>query len=101
MIAADDPNGQLPPYIKATASIHGCGDDDHDPFWLLRPGESRFDSFELETVPKESYDLAVDVDIVERVLGSTAAPCRRTLSWKGRLSDAVALGRELTVAPSQ
>jgi len=90
---SSDPNG--PGVSESKGSLHGCGDDDHDAFWLLLPGERRFDSFEAKApgLPG-NYELHVDVDLVEKPLGSTTA-ARRTLSWSGRMSDAVALGESL------
>lgn len=98
---SDDP--QKPTAIEMSASIHGCGDDDHDPFWLLLPGESRFDSFEVArppggdallevgllvthfpvggSIPRESEDLGVEGNSRQgdRAWGATASP-RKTRS---------------------
>ena len=78
-----------PPFIRAWTSVHGCGDDEHDPFWLLLPGESRVDSVVVETPPTHNYDVDVSVDIDEIPLGSAKVAAHRTLEWKGRLSDAI------------
>ena len=88
-----DPQGDAA--VEANTSLHGCGDDDHDGFWLLLPGESRFDSFEIKSPPTPTATLAVEVEVIERVLGATEPSARRTMSWKGRVSDAVALGDRL------
>jgi len=93
---SSDANG--PVLSESKASLHGCGDDDHDAFWVLLPGERRFDSFEAEAPPiPGDYELHVDVDVVEKALNSPAA-VKRTLSWSGRMSDALALGERLKTA---
>ena len=56
-----DPNG--PVTGEADASIHGCGDRDHDPFWLVLPGQSRFDSFEVKGLSEPNALLQVDVEL--------------------------------------
>jgi len=43
--------------------VHGCGDDEHDPFWLLLPGQSRFDSYEVAEAGSTTAALAVDVEV--------------------------------------
>ena len=83
-----------PGFAESKASIHGCGDDDHDPFWLLLPGEHRLDSFEATAPPKGNYDLQVEVELVEQTLGSSAIT-KRTLSWSGTASEALASGESL------
>jgi hypothetical protein len=60
-----DPNG--PADVGAVVSMHGCGGD-RNPFWILLPGESRFDSYEVKPT--------------------------RTIAWKGCVTDALAAGRK-------
>ena len=70
--------------------IHGCGDADHDAFWLLLPNEYRFDSFEVKAPEHNRYDLQVDVGLIESGLNSSAAT-EHALTWSGRMSDAVSV----------
>ena len=84
-----------PGLSEAKASLHGCGDDDHDGFWLLLPGESRFDSFDMKAPSAGDHDFEVEVELVGRPAGSNAAAVKKTLSWTGRLSEAVAAGKKL------
>ena len=59
------------------------------------PGERRFDSIGAKAPPtRGSYELHVDVDLVEKPLGLTVV-AKRTLSWSGRVSDALAFGESL------
>jgi hypothetical protein len=90
---SDDP--QEDAAIHATASLHGCGDDDHDPLWLLLPGESRFDSYEVTGPSRPTSTLEVDVDVMHYPLGMPGPGQRLTLTWKGRVSEAIALGSTL------
>jgi hypothetical protein len=90
---SDDP--QAPSPGEAKASLHGCGDDDHDPFWLLLPGESRFDSYEVTEAGSLVAALAVDVDVMVHPVGALGPGKRETLSWKGRVADAIGLGAKL------
>jgi len=90
---SDDP--QAPSPGEAKASVHGCGDDDHDPFWLLLPGESRFDSYEVAKAGAPDAALEVHVDVMLHRLGTPGAGERETLSWKGRVAEATALGLKL------
>jgi hypothetical protein len=90
---SDDP--QEAPAIEEKSSLHGCGDDNHDPFWLLLPGESRFDSYEVTGPAGPNGPVKVDVDVMHRLADAPGPGDRVTLSWKGRLSDAIALGSKL------
>jgi hypothetical protein len=90
---SDDP--QEEPAIEETSSLHGCGDDDHDPFWLLLPGESRFDSYEVTGPARPASTLEVSVDAMHYPLGTPGPGQRLTLSWKGRVADAIALGSKV------
>jgi hypothetical protein len=83
-----------PVFGETKGSIHGCGDDDHDAFWLLVPGEYRFDSVEAKAPERANYDLEVEVELVERALNSAAA-VEQTITWNGRMSDAIALGESV------
>lgn len=75
--------------------MHGCSDDSHDPFWLLLPGESRFDSYEVTGPEGSKATLEVDVEVMHHATGALGPGERVTLSWKGRIADAVALGSRL------
>ena len=90
---SDDP--QAPSPAEARARLHGCGDDDHDPFWLLLPGESRFDSYEVTEAGAPTATLEVHVDVMLHPVGAPGAAERETLSWKGRVAEAIALGSKL------
>jgi hypothetical protein len=90
---SDDP--QAPSPGEAKASLHGCGDDDHDPFWLLLPGESRFDSYEITEAGAPIAALEVDVEVMHHPIDSPGPGERVTLSWNGRAADAIALGSKL------
>jgi hypothetical protein len=90
---SDDP--QEAPAIEERSSLHGCGDDSHDPFWLLLPGESRFDSYEVTGPWRPSATLEVDVDVTHYPIGAPGSDERIMLSWKGRVADAIALGEKL------
>jgi hypothetical protein len=90
---SDDP--QEKSTAEQTASLHGCGDPSHDPFWMLLPGESRFDSYEV-TGPARPYGtLEVNVEVMHYPVGATGPGDSVDLSWKGRLADAIALGSKL------
>ena len=90
---SDDP--QEAPAIEEKSSLHGCGDDNHDPFWLLLPGESRFDSYEVTGPAGPNAILEVDVDVLHHPIEAPGPGERTTLSWKGRVADAIALGSKL------
>ena len=90
---SDDP--QEAPAIEEKSSLHGCGDDSHDPFWLLLPGESRFDSYEVTGPAGPNATLEVSVDVTHYSIEASGPGERVTLSWKGRLADARALGLKL------
>lgn len=90
-----DPNG--PAGGEVHTSLHGCGDRD----WLLLPNESRLDPVEIKSPSERTARLDVDVEVVERSLGSDAVLGRHTLTWKGKVSDAVALGEKLKSNPSK
>ena len=90
---SDDP--QEPSPGEARASLHGCGDDDHDAFWLLLPGESRFDSYEVTEAGAPIAALDVRVDVMLHTVEAPGPGERVTLSWKGRVADAIALGSKL------
>jgi hypothetical protein len=90
---SDDP--QEAPAIEEKSSLHGCGDDSHDPFWLLLPGESRFDSNEVTGPAGTKATLEVSVDVVYHPIEASGPGERVTLSWKGRVADAIALGSKL------
>ena len=90
---SDDPQAHSP--VEAKPSLHGCGDDDHDPFWLLLPGESRFDSYEITKAGAPAAALEVDVDVMLHPVGAPGPGDRETLSWKGRVAEAIALGSKL------
>jgi hypothetical protein len=92
---SDDP--QAPSPGEAKASLHGCGDDDHDPFWLLLPGESRFDSYEVSKAGSPTAALEVDVDVMLHPVGALGPGKSEILSWKGRVADAIGLGAKLKV----
>ncbi len=83
-----------PPTIAAHASFHGCGDDDHDPFWLLLPGESRFDSHGVRGPADPGATLDVSVELERRQFGTSPAEPMH-LTWSGRVADAVAAGVQL------
>jgi hypothetical protein len=85
------PNLQGDAWGETNTSIHGCGDDDHDGFWALLPGESRFDSFEVKSPGSPTGTLSVDVDIEEHFEGGVLAPSRK-ISWQGLVSDALSSG---------
>jgi hypothetical protein len=87
---SDDP--QAEPAIEEKSSLHGCGDDSHDPFWLLLPGESRFDSYEVSGPAGPNATLEVGVDVMHHPVDVPGPGERATLSWKGRVADAIALG---------
>jgi hypothetical protein len=93
---SDDP--QEPSPGEAKASLHGCGDDDHDPLWLLLPGESRFDSYGLMEAGAPTAALEVYVDVMHHPVGAPGPGERVSLSWKGRVRDAMALGSKLATA---
>jgi hypothetical protein len=90
----------IPSNVRADAwgasnvSIHGCGDDDHDGFWALLPGESRFDSFEIKSPDSATGELSVDVQIEEHFDGGVFSPSR-TISWRGLVSEALSAGDAL------
>lgn len=90
---SDDP--QAPSPVRAKASVHGCGDDDHDPFWLLLPGESRFDSYEVAQAGSPTAALVVNVEVMLHPVGTIGPGQREILSWKGRVADAIGLGAKL------
>ena len=90
---SNDP--QEAPAIEEKSSLHGCGDDNHDPFWLLLPGESRFDSYEVTGPAGPNATLEVDVDVMRHSIEAAGPGDRETLSWKGRVADAIALGSKL------
>lgn len=90
---SDDPEAPSP--SEAKASLHGCGDDDHDPFWLLLPGESRVDSYEVTKAGAPKASLEVDIDVMHHSIGAPDQTERTTLSWKGSVADAIALGSKL------
>lgn len=80
---------------QSKASLHGCGDEDHDSLWLLLPGESRLDSFEVKGPAQPEATLTVDVEVVERTLDTKSPPLSERLLWKGRVADAIANGAKL------
>jgi len=80
---------------EENAKLHGCGGTETDPYWLLMPGEHRFDSFNVKTPLTSDYELEVRVEINEKPVGRFQTAESQTLSWKGRLADAVALGEKL------
>jgi hypothetical protein len=88
-------NPQAPPSIEEKSSLHGCGDDSHDPFWLLLPGESRFDSYEVTAAGGPLSSLEVAVDVLHHPIGTSGPAERIALPWKGRVADAIALGARL------
>jgi hypothetical protein len=92
---SSDPGG--PAAIEAHASIHGCGDDDHDPLWLLLPGETRFDSYEVKGTGNldAGGTLSVDVEVLQHILGTDSLVSNISLSWKGKVSDALAAGERM------
>ena len=90
---SDDPEAPSPG--GAEASLHGCGDDDHDPFWLLLPGESRFDSYQITKAGAPKANLVVSIDVMHHPIGVTGQTETATLSWKGTVADAIALGSKL------
>jgi len=90
---SDDP--QAPSPGEAKASLHGCGDDDHDPLWVLLPSESRFDSYEITKAGALPAALEVDVEVMHHPIDSPGSGERVTLSWKGRVADAIAVGSKL------
>ena len=85
------PNLQGDAWGENKVSIHGCGDDDHDGFWALLPGESRFDSFEIRSPSSPTAKLSVEVHIEEYFEGGVFAPSR-TISWQGLVSEALLAG---------
>lgn len=90
---SDDPKEM--PAIEERSSLHGCGDDDHDPLWLLLPGESRFDSYEVTGPARPNATLEIDVEAMHHPVDAPGPGERVTLSWKGRVADAIALGTKL------
>jgi hypothetical protein len=92
-LGSADPNG--PANAEAEASIHGCGDRDHDPFWALLPGESRFDSFEIKGPTEASATLTVDVSLVAMRSAPDDQGPTQTISWKGQIADAFAAAEKL------
>jgi hypothetical protein len=80
---------------QTDAQLHGCGGSATDPYWLLLPGERRFDSFEITVPATTDYELDVDVEITEKRIGSATIIATQMLSWKGRLTAAVATGERL------
>lgn len=86
---SDDPTVEA--FINAKASLHGCGDDDHDPMWILLPGETRFDSFGVKAPPEEKVRLRVSIDIEMRDVDSGSST-ETTLEWHGLVREAVANG---------
>lgn len=85
------PNSQDESWGETKLSIHGCGDDDHDGFWALLPGENRFDSVEIRSPGSPAGKLKVEVDIEEHFEGGILAPSR-TISWQGLVSEALSSG---------
>jgi len=90
---SDDPQEEAA--IEEKSSLHACGDESHDPFWLLLPGESRFDSYEVTGPASVNATLEVGVDLMRYRIGAAGPGERETLSWKGRVADAIALGAKL------
>lgn len=89
-----DPNGAMT--AAAMMITHGgCGDGDHDPWWLVLPGESRFDSFEVKGLSEPGALLEVDVELFERPLVPGREPTTSRISWSGRVADALAAGQRL------
>jgi len=78
----------------ARASIHGCGDDDHDPLWILLPGETRLDSYEVNGSADVAAALLVSVEVLLHNSGADL-PVRKVLSWKGKVSDALAAAERM------
>jgi hypothetical protein len=78
-------------------TIHGCGDDDHDPLWLLLPGESRFDSLELEGAITAAGSLLVNEVLVDKTQSGSPAAIqpRYPLSWSGQIVEAIASGKDI------
>jgi hypothetical protein len=89
------PDPQEAPAIEEQSSLDGCGDERHDPFWLLLPGESRFDSYEVTGPAQPNSMLEVEIEIIHHAIDAPGPGEHRALSWKGRLSDAIALGAKL------
>jgi hypothetical protein len=86
---------ESPGFSEADTSLHGCGDKDHDPFWLALPGESRFDSYEMKSPPEGNYKLQIRVKLVESPLDSKGSRIERRLAWDGALTDAISVGKAL------
>lgn len=90
---SDDPRQPSPG--EAFGNTHGCGDDEHDPFWLLLPGQSRFDSYGLAASGGQAAALEVHVEVTHRAIGANGSGENETLSWQGRVADALAFGVKL------
>jgi hypothetical protein len=68
---------------ESKSSIHGCGDDDHDPLWLLLPGETRFDSYVVKGSADDEAALMVDVEVLQHNVGA-GPPVAKVLSGRAK-----------------
>ena len=86
-------NADSPPVGEADSSRQRC-DDDQGAWWLVLPGEWRFDSVTVQAPPDAPRELQVVVGLIERNPGR-AGSSEWTVSWSRPVPDAVALGDKL------
>ena len=88
----DDPSAEGG--ARRHSSLDGCGDDEHDPHWLLKAGETRFDSYEIASGMSLNSALHVTVELEVSPLDGRERG-RVKLSWSGTVEEARAAGSRL------
>jgi len=81
-----------------SSNTQDCGEGNR-PYWLVLPGQTRFDAFEIR-VPGGTT--LFDVDLVLQEIGVPrmgAPPIRRWLKWSGTVDDAIAAGQKVGARP--
>jgi len=79
-----------------SSNTQDCGEGNR-PYWLVLPGQTRFDAFEIR-VPGGTT--LFDVDLVLQEIGVPrmgAPPIRRWLKWSGTVDDAIAAGQKVGI----
>ena len=82
-----------------SSNTQDCGEGNR-PYWLVLPGQTRFDAFEIR-VPGGTT--LFDVDLVLQEIGVPrmgAPPIRRWLKWSGTVDDAIAAGQKVGIEPA-
>lgn len=74
-----------------------CQDAGGRDFWILLPGESRFERLGSLTVPDDVTDLWISVELAGREFGSEGALFYHTVRWQRPFAEAVENAERLRV----